>query len=157
MGEEASLSLFFKQVKKREWSALNYFGGAVMPGPKECDARQAVVEEARDRELMREKNKIIRMAETRPVSEMTDDEIDDCIDVIHKAVTNIEMPGVSFSWAMDTLDKLYAEQNERLRARIANRDRAAARALYAREAAEEEAREELKAERKTKSKKGKKK
>lgn len=150
MGEEASLSLFFKRVKKREWSALNYFGGAVMPGPKECDARQAVVEEARDRELMREKNKIIRMAETRPVSEMADDEIDDCIDVINKAIVNIEMPGVSFSWAMDTLDKLYAEQNERLRARIANRDRAAARAFYAREAAEEEAREKLEAERKKK-------
>lgn len=50
MGKEAKLYSFFKQVKKREWAAENFFGAAVMPKDEERCARSKLVEEAKRRE-----------------------------------------------------------------------------------------------------------
>lgn len=155
MGEESSLSSFFDQVRKREWAARNFFNGAIMPKAEECSARSDLVAEAKRRECIREKEKIIRMAESRPVSEMSNDEIDACIEVINMSVASVEMPRVSFDWAMDILNKLYDERLARIRAMRNSIDWEAARACWAQEEAEEEAMEKLKAERKKCKKEGK--
>ena len=157
MGEESSLSSFFDQVRKREWAARNFFSGAIMPKAEECSARSDLVAEAKRREGIREKEKIIRMAESRPVSEMSNDEIDACIEVINMSVASVEMPRVSFDWAMDILNRLYDERLARIRAMRNSIDWEAARACWAQEEAEEKAREKLEAEKKKKSKKGKRK
>ena len=155
MGEKATLSSFFKQVRKREWAAQDFFGGAIMPKAEECRARSDLLEEAKRREYIREEKKIMQMAESRPVSEMSNDEIDACIEAISMSVASVEMPKVLFNWAMDILNKLHDEQLARMRAMRSSIDREAVKARWAKEEDEEEAMEKLEAERKTKSKKGK--
>ena len=52
-GKEARLSQFFRQVRKREWAAQDFFGDAVMPKSEECCAREDLVKGAGRREAAR--------------------------------------------------------------------------------------------------------
>lgn len=73
--------------------------------------------------------------------QMTKEEIAASIEAANEAMDTTKMSPESLDWGLDFLKKMYQQQNEQLRARLAQIDRNAARARYKAMADEEEARE----------------
>lgn len=72
---------------------------------------------------------------------MTDEEIDACIDAADDAMNDTKMPPEIFDWGLDYIRKMYEEKDARLRAKIAAIDWNAARERWATEAEDEEEQE----------------